>query len=345
MKKPPYILLYFIAFMLVVGALASFFQNEQKNPQHSNKKVLRVLSYSSFFKEWGPGPVLAKEFEEETGISVQWVDAGNAGQILEELKKSKTAVDVVVGLDLIAMHEAKKILQWKKLNRYNTYFSRELPSGVIFDQFLPIDWAPMTFVYKKKMSTPPQRLDDLLNPEFANSLGLQDPNISSTGFYFLTWIMSVMGEEKGFEYLKTLKSSIRVVSPSWSASYGLFKNNLVPLVFTFFTSPIYHHLNEKDFSYQPIYFDEPLIYTVEYAAVPSTCISCEDAQLWVEFLLKMSSQRTIMEKNYMLPVVEGVRRGTAFDFSRNIQLIKPNAFLKAIDNKESILKQWNKTGL
>lgn len=157
--------------------------------------------------------------------------------------------------------------------------------------------------------------------------------------------MSVKGEEKGFEYIKSLKNSIRVVSPSWSASYGLFKNNLVPMVFTFFTSPIYHHLNEKDFSYQPIYFDEPLIYNVEYAAVPATCVSCEDAQMWVEFLLRMSSQRTIMEKNYMLPVVEGVRRGTAFDFSKNIQLIKSNSFLKTIDNKDKILKQWNTIGI
>ena len=270
MKKPPYILLYFIAFMLVVGGLASFFQYDKENPQQSNKKILRVLSYSGFIKEWGPGPILAKEFEDETDIKIEWIDAGNAGQILEELKKSDDPVDAVLGLDLIAMHEAKKILQWKKLNRYNTYFSRELPSGVIFDQFLPIDWSPMTFVFKKKMATPPQRLEDLLGPDFANSLGLQDPNISSTGFYFLAWIMSMKGEEKGFEYLKNLKNSIRVVSPSWSASYGLFKNNLVPLVFSFFTSPIYHHLNEKDFSYQPIYFDEPLIYNVEYAAIPAT---------------------------------------------------------------------------
>ena len=345
MKAPSFILMYFMAFMVVVGVLASFFQYDKENPQLSNKNVLRVLSYSSFIKEWGPGPILAKEFEEETGIKIKWLDAGNAGQILEQLKKNENSVDVVLGLDLIAMHEAKKVLQWKKLNRYNTYFSRELPSGVIFDQFLPIDWSPMTFVYKKKMATPPQRLEDLLNADFANSLGLQDPNISSTGFYFLAWIMSVKGEEKGFEYIKNLKSSIRVVSPSWSASYGLFKNNLVPLVFTFFTSPIYHHLNEKDFSYQPIYFDEPLIYNVEYAAVPATCSACEDAQLFVEFLLRMSSQRTIMEKNYMLPVVEGVRKGTAFDFSKNIQLIKPNAFLKTIDSKEKILNQWNKTGI
>lgn len=330
--------------MLIVGVLVFFIEKEKENPLGSQKKVLQVLSYSAFISEWGAGPLLAKEFEEETNIKIQWIDAGNAGQILERLQKSSRPIDSVVGIDLISVLEAQNNFQWKKLNRYNTYFSRDLPSSMIFDYFLPIDWSPMTFIFKKK-GLPPQRLDDLLKPEFANSLGLQDPNLSSTGLYFLTWILAVRGNEDGFEFIKNLKNSIRVVSPSWSASYGLFQNDLTPMVFSFFTSPLYHHLNEKDFRYQPIYFDEPLIYSVEYMAIPNTCQNCEEAQLWVEFLLRMSSQRIIMEKNFMLPAVEGIRRGTAFDFSKSIQLIKPNDYLKIINNKAKILEQWNQIGM
>ncbi len=330
--------------MLVVGALSFFFQKQKTESLNSEQKVLRVLSYSSFVKEWGPGPQLAKEFEEETNIKIQWIDIGNAGLIMDKLKDQLSTFDVVVGLDLLAVSEAKKTLQWKKLNRYNTYFSRDLPSSIIFEHFLPVDWSPMTFAYKKR-GPPLQRMDDLLLPQYANSLGLQDPNVSATGFYFLTWVLAVKGVEEGFEYIKNLKNSIRVVSPSWSASYGLFQNDLVPMVFTFFTSPLYHHLNEKDFRYQPIYFEEPLIYTVEYMAIPASCQSCEEAQIWVEFLLRMSSQRVIMEKNYMLPAVEGVRRGTAFDFSKSIQLIKPNHYLKIIENKDGHLKRWNQLGI
>lgn len=330
--------------MLVVGALSLFFQKQKTEPIDSEQKVLRVLSYSSFVKEWGPGPQLAKEFEEETNIKIQWIDIGNAGLIMDKLKEHSSTFDVVVGLDLLAVSEANKTLQWKKLNRYNTYFSRDLPSSIIFEHFLPLDWSPMTFAYKKR-GPPLQRMDDLLLPQYANSLGLQDPNVSATGFYFLTWVLAVKGVEEGFEYIKNLKNSIRVVSPSWSASYGLFQNDLVPMVFTFFTSPLYHHLTEKDFRYQPIYFEEPLIYTVEYMAIPEACQSCEEAQIWVEFLLRMSSQRVIMEKNYMLPAVEGVRRGTAFDFSKSIQLIKPNHYLKIIQDKDAHLKRWNQLGI
>lgn len=344
MKKIPPILIFFVAFMLLVGALSFFFQREKTVSVLSSQKKLRVLAYSSFLKEWGPGPILSKQFEEETGIPVQWVDVGNAGLIVEKLKNQSLQVDVVLGLDLLAVQEAKHSLAWKKLDRYNTYFSRDLPSSILFENFLPIDWSPMTFVYKKK-GPPLQKMDDLLKAENANSLGLQDPNTSATGFYFLTWILTVKGYDEGMAYIKKLKNSIRVVSPSWSASYSLFQNDLVPMVFTFFTSPLYHHLNEKDFRYQPIYFEEPLIYTVEYVAIPAGCNMCEEAQLWVEFLLRMSSQRVIMEKNYMLPAVEGVRRGTAFDFSKNIQLIKPSDYLKSIEDKEKILEQWNKMGI
>lgn len=344
MKKIPVIAYFFVAFMLIVGALVLLIEQQKESPLGSQKKVLQVLSYSAFMSEWGAGPLLAKEFEEETGIQIQWMDAGTAGQIIERLQKSSRPIDSVVGIDLISVLEAQKNFQWKKLNRYNTYFSRDLPSSMIFDYFLPIDWSPMTFIFKKK-GLPPQRLDDLLKPEFANSLGLQDPNLSSTGLYFLTWILAVRGYEDGFQFIKNLKSSIRVVSPSWSASYGLFQNDLTPMVFSFFTSPLYHHLNEKDFRYQPIYFDEPLIYSVEYMAIPHSCQNCEEAQLWVEFLLRMNSQRIIMEKNFMLPAVEGIRRGTAFDFSKSIQLIKSNDYLKIINDKAKILEQWNQLGM
>ncbi len=343
MKKNIAFLVFFIAFMGIVGILVYFF-NKQTSSVSTTKSSLRVLTYSGFMKEWGPGPELAKEFFEETGIPIEWVEVSNAGLIAEKLKQLKTPVDVVVGLDLLAVNEVQKIEAWKRLNRSHTYFSRDLPASVIFDHFLPIDWAPLTFVYKKK----PQSilyLDDLLKPENANSLGLQDPNTSSTGFYFLTWVLSVKGVDAGFEYLKQLKNSIRVVSPSWSASYSLFQNDLVPMVFTFFTSPIYHHLNEKDFRYQPIYFEEAHIYTVEYMGIPATCLRCEEAQQWVEFLLRMSSQKVIMEKNFMLPSVEGVRQRTPFDFPRNIQLIKPKQFMRFIEDKPQLLERWNKMGL
>jgi thiamine transport system substrate-binding protein len=343
MKKVSPIVFFFTTFMIVVGLLVFIFQNQQETEKKSSQKTLRVMTYSSFLKEWGPGPVLAKEFEEETQIKIEWVEVSNAGLILERLQKQKTAVDVVLGLDLLAVHEAQKTFEWKKLNRSQTYFSRDLPSSIVFENFLPMDWSPLTFVYKKKMEVPRQ-LDDLLKPEYANSLALQDPNTSATGFYFLTWVLAIKGKESGFEYLKSLKNSIRVVSPSWSASYSLFQNDLAPMVFTFFTSPIYHHLNEKDFRYQPVYFDEPYMYTVEYMAIPETCNQCEEAHLWLDFLLRMSSQRVIMEKNFMLPAVEGVRQRTAFDFPKNIQLIKPNHYLKIIENKNDLLEQWNRMG-
>lgn len=344
MKKVSLFILFFVSFLLIVGALSFFFITQQKKEIVSDKKVLRVLTYSSFIKEWGPGPELARLFEEETGIQIKWEDVNNAGLIVDRLKSKQIEPDAVIGLDLLAIREVQHVLGWKKLNRYNTYFSRELSSGLIFEQFLPMDWSPMTFIYKKK-GPPVQKMDDLLNPDYANSLGLQDPNTSATGFYFLAWIFAVKGPEEGTKYLKSLKNSIRVVSPTWSTSYSLFQNDLSPLVFSFFTSPLYHHLNEKDFRYQPIYFDEPYIFTVEYMAIPENCQSCEEAQLWVEFLLRMSSQKIIMEKNFMLPSVAGVRQGTVFDFAKSIQLIKSNQYLRILDEKNQLLEKWNQLGI
>ncbi len=60
--------------------------------------------------------------------------------------------------------------------------------------FVPFDWAPMTFVYRKGDFTVPTKLDDLLKPEFKNKFAIQDPRSSSPGLQFYNWIRAVKGE-------------------------------------------------------------------------------------------------------------------------------------------------------
>ena len=47
----------------------------------------------------------------------------------------------------------------------------------------------------------------------------------------------------------------------------------------------------------------------------------KNAEDFVKYLLSSSSQKIIMEKNFMLPVIEGVKKNTPFDFPKNIRLI------------------------
>lgn len=350
MKKA--ISIFIVSFVIIVGALFVWNYQEHLNLNLASEdaegdgKALKVLTYSGFLKSWGPGPELALEFEKKYKTKIHWIEVSNAGMIIENLQNrdAQEQPDVVLGLDLLSLKEARQLFKWKKLKATATY-ANELPKGVIYPEFAPIDWAPLTFIFRRTELPTPLRLDDLLKEGYANALALQDPRTSSTGLYFLIWVLSIKGEEQGFDFLKNLKPSIRIISPTWSASYSLFQNNQAPMVFSFFTSTIYHYVKEDDTRYQPVYFDDPHVYTVEYAAVPETCENCKMADKFVQFLLTADSQKKIMEKNYMLPVVPGVRKGTPFDFPKTIQLVEEKKYEEILEKKQDYLERWKKLNL
>lgn len=342
MKK---ILIIFISiFAFSVGGLFLYVKfHMRQDARAASVPKLRVLAYSNFLKSWGPGKDLATQFEQKHNLNIEWVEVGNAGMLLENLRgrKDSDMPDVVVGLDLLSLIEARDLIAWSPVQVDDIQFDRDLPRALVYKDFVPFDWAPMTFIFKRGDLTTPRKLSDLLKNDYANSLALQDPNLSSTGLYFLIWVLSVLGEDEGFKYLQSLKPSIRIISPSWSAAYSLFQNNQVPMVFSFFTSTIYHYVNEQDYRYQPVYFDEPHIYSVEYMGVPAACSNCEMAREFVAHVLSATSQKTIMEKNYMLPILRGVKRDTPFDFPKSIGLIDPKNYEELLQKKEIILKKWS----
>jgi thiamine transport system substrate-binding protein len=340
--------LFLIIFLVIVASL--FIWNQQYHLKligMENEQDLKVLTYSGFLKSWGPGPQIAAEFEKKYHTKIKWIEVSNAGMILENLQHldEKDMPDVVLGLDLLSLKEARSSIKWKKVKKSIGGFTSELPAGLRFPDFVPLDWAPLTFIFRRGKLPTPTHLDDLLKESYANALALQDPRTSSTGLYFLIWVLAVKGEDAGFEFLKNLKPSIRIISPSWSTAYSLFRNNQAPMVFSFFTSTIYHYVNENDSRYQPVYFDDPHIYSVEYAGVPEACTNCERAEEFVQFMTTAPMQKLIMEKNYMLPVVQSVRKDTPFDFPKPVKLITKESYEKILEKKDEYLERWKKLNL
>lgn len=340
---------YFILFIVILVSLSvlvlSFYK--QNNLSQENNKTIVVLTYSTFLKEWGPGPIISEEFTKQTGIRIKWLEVSNAGMLVENLshRRPEELPDVVLGMDFLTLADFRAQQKWRNHDIVVTNKTKDLPLEVFEPDFIPYNWSPMTFIFKRSKVQIPRRIDDLLADKYSNSLALQDPRTSSTGLYFLIWVLSLKGEAEGFNYLRQLKSSIRVVSPSWSAAYSLFQNNQVPMVFSFFTSTIYHYKNESDYTYQPVYFEDPHIYSIEYAGILQNCQACDEAKQFLKFLVSPVAQKTIMEKNYMLPVIDGIKNKTEFDFPEPIRLIEPKTYKEILKNKEKYIEQWESLNL
>ena len=275
-------------------------------------KTLRLLTYATFVGSSGPGPEVIRSFEAANGCKVEVVTSGDAGLLLERLKvaEARSPFDVVVGLDQLLIPDAESRYKWKEL-----FFGREGRDPVLAEyaspHFVPYDWSPLAFVYRKGDFPVPESIDDLVKPEFKAQFALQDPRSSSPGLQFLHWVQ-VLKENDAGDFLRRLKPNVNSVSPSWAFSYGLFKKNQTRFVWSYLTSLAFHWGVEDDRDYRVAVFKEGHPVQVEYMAIPDSCRECALAEKFVAHLLKPDMQKIVMEKNFMLPVIKGLEEGTVF---------------------------------
>jgi len=69
---------------------------------------------------------------------------------------------------------------------------------------------------KKKLSAP-KCWADLLKPEYKDEVQVADPNSSGTAYTLLATILQLMGEDKGFDYLKNLHKNVNQYTKSGAA--------------------------------------------------------------------------------------------------------------------------------
>lgn len=303
---------------------------------------LRVFGYASFTGRWGPGPLLKAEFEKTCNCKVEFIEGSDSGIILQRLKieGESLGADVVVGLDQFDLSKATSEQSWRKLNIGNFDIYEIVKPALVNNFFVPYDWGALTFVTRKEdFSKSSLTLDELLAPEYAKTIGLEDPRTSSPGMQFLYWVIRSKGEEEGFKYLSKLMDQVHSFSPTWSSAYGLFTSKQTKMVYSYLTSPLYHEIEEKSKDFVAVDFSEPLPIQYEFVGIPEFCRNCELAEQFVNLMLSPQGQKIIMEKNYMFPVVKGVAENSPFGALMDVK--SQNQFeILSVSEVERLLKRW-----
>lgn len=308
---------HFVGFTVFVFAalIGIYFYSENSSQKNEDKKIY-VYASSSFVAKWGPGPALKEAFEKQNIFKVEFIEISDMAMAIQKIsfENESSLADVVLGLDQFDAIRSGSKIQWREVVRNNSIkFTSSLNAVSQDKNFVPYDWAPMTFIARKDFPQSIASLSDLLQPQFNNRIALQDPRTSSPGLQFLSWVFATKSPDEALQYLRLMMKQAHSFSPSWSAAYGLFTNKQADLVFSYVTSPVYHQVEESDTNYLSIETTEPLPIQVEFAGIPATCKNCEAAEMFVNFLISAEAQKIIMSKNYMLPVIEHAKEGTLFD--------------------------------
>jgi thiamine transport system substrate-binding protein len=263
------------------------------------KPELVVYTYESFVSEWGPGPAIAKNFEEVCGCTVRFVGAGDGAALLGRLRLEgeRSPADVVLGLDTNLTAQAKATGLFAPHGLGQPEF--DLPVAWEDDTFLPFDWGYFAFVYDTaKMPDPPGSFGELIASDA--EIVILDPRSSTPGLGLVMWVKAAYGE-RAPEIWEGLAPHVVTVAPGWSEGYGLFLNGEVDMALAYTTSPAYHLIAEGDAGKAAAIFEEGHYMQVEVAGMTATSDQPELAREFLAFMLTDGFQGVIPTTNWMYP--------------------------------------------
>ncbi|MDH3294069.1 MAG: thiamine ABC transporter substrate-binding protein [Acidimicrobiia bacterium] len=269
--------------------------------------TVRLLTHDSFSVSDG----LFDHFTLDTGIDVEVVNAGDAGELVSRaiLTAGQPEADVLFGVD-------------------NTFLQRALDADVfvpyaspglstVADEFkldpenrvTPIDYGDVCLNYWKESfaAAAPASLDDLTKPEFASTFVTMDPEASSPGFAFLLATIANYGEDGWQDFWRQLADGGVTVTSGWTeAYYGEFVagGGERAIVTSYATSPV----AEMIFATSDI--DEPptgvitdsCFRQIEFAGILTGTDQPEAAGRLIDFLLSETFQADIPLNMFVFPV-------------------------------------------
>ena len=301
---------------------------------------LTIYTYDSFVSEWGPGPLIEKQFEETYQIDLELVAVDSAATLLNKviLEGSNTKADIVLGLDMNLFDSAKESNLFDKHSLTNLNNKLNIPISWESELFVPYNFGYFAFVYNNKnLKNPPRSMDELINSTDARIV-IQDPRTSTPGLGLLTWMKALYGNDAQSNWNKLNKKIIAVTKGWTDAYYNFFMAGEADIVLSYTSSPAAHIMFEENYDISASTFTEGNYISVEFAGILKSSTNKEMANNFLNFMLSDEFQSVIPSTNIMYPVTN-IKLPDAYnelEIPTPLQL-KPKDIN---DNKEKWIDEW-----
>ena len=255
---------------------------------------------------------LVRAFEEETGHTLEVRAAGDAGTLATKLSLTadNPIADAAFGID-------------------NTFASRPLGEGVFAehspsvtppeeyvladggDRLVPVDSASVcvnvdTAWFEAEGLEPPQTLDDLTDPAYADLLVTPGASTSSPGMAFFLATVAEHGDDWPDYWSDLLANGAKVVDGWEDAYYGDFtagsENGTRPIVVSYDSSPAFTVTDGRTTTAALL---DTCFRQVEYVGVLAGADNPEGAAALVDWMLTEPVQSALPESMYVFPVMPG----------------------------------------
>ena len=301
---------------------------------------LTIYTYDSFVSEWGPGPLIEKQFEETYQIDLELVAVDSASTLLNKviLEGSNTKADIVLGLDMNLFDSAKESNLFDKHLLTNLNNKLNIPISWESELFVPYNFGYFAFVYNNKnLKNPPRSMDELINSTDARIV-IQDPRTSTPGLGLLTWMKALYGNDAQSNWNK-LNKKIIAVTKGWTvAYYNFFMAGEADIVLSYTSSPAAHIMFEENYDISASTFEEGNYLSIEFAGILKSSRNKKMANNFLNFMISDDFQSVIPSTNIMYPVtnVELPEAYNKLKIPKPLQLNPQDIN----DNKEIWINEW-----
>lgn len=184
----------------------------------------------------------------------------------------------------------------------------------------------------------PMSWADLTNEAYKGLIQMPSPQSSGTAYAIMMTLISTLGEDQAFEFMKSLNPNIQTYTQSGTGpSKSLaIKETLIAIQFT----PAFLKLVDEGFPAQVIFPEEGVGYEAAALSIIKGAANLESAQVLVDWILSKQGQETLSaKKTYFFPVRSDVSAGEGVPALADIQLIDYDRE-EAAANKSRLVDRW-----
>ena len=321
-----------------------------------------VVTYDSF----AVSEDVLGQFEKETGITVEILRSGDAGQMVNQsiLSKNNPLGDVLFGIDNTFLSRA---LNADLFLPYESFALEFVSDDIVFDdkfRVTPVDIGDVCLNYdvayfKDNELELPESLSDLTQPDYADLLVVENPATSSPGLAFMLATVAEFGIDSEYtflDYWDELRQNGALVVDGWSeAYYGEFSapgrdTGTRPLVVSYASSPpaevYFSDPMPEEAVTGAIVADNMCFRQTEYVGVLNGARNIEGAQKFIDFMLSKPFQEDMPLNMFVFPVLKDAELPEVF---AEFALIPDNPATldyELIDaNREEWIQSWTEVML
>jgi iron(III) transport system substrate-binding protein len=202
----------------------------------------------------------------------------------------------------------------------------------------PMAFAVNTEALEKINAPAPTSWADLLKPEYSGLIQMPTPQSSGTAYNIIASLVTILGEDKAFEYMKQLNPGIQTYTssgtgPSQAVGVG---QCAIGIQFT----PAFFQFIDEGYPLEVIFPNEGVGYEAPAVSIIEGAKNNEAAQILIDWLLSKAGQDALTEqKTYFYPINPEAELGPGMPDFSSLKVVNFDS-VWAGENKSRLIDRW-----